>query len=78
MKAKGKEEVVQETDLTPLEQDLRDVINKHSRDNASDTPDFALAMYLAGCLSAYEEAIQQRNKWHTGMMKTVVKKGESK
>lgn len=46
-----------------FESDLRDLINKHSRENESDTPDFILAKFLIDCLEAYEETIKRREDW---------------
>lgn len=47
-----------------FEQELQDAINRHSQENASNTPDFILAMYLNGCLAAFNQAVQQRETWH--------------
>lgn len=44
--------------------DLAEVINKHSRENRSNTPDFVLADYLYKCLLAYEIAIKENFNWH--------------
>lgn len=43
-----------------LERDLAAVLNRHSQENASNTPDFILAQYLLGCLAAWNAAVQQR------------------
>jgi hypothetical protein len=43
-----------------LEQELAELLNRHSRENASNTPDFILAQFLLGCLGAFEQATQQR------------------
>lgn len=43
-----------------FQQDLAQVINRHSRENVSGTPDFVLAAYLESCLTAFEIANQQR------------------
>ena len=37
------------------------LINKQSRENESDTPDFILAKYLSKCLEAFEEATRDRD-----------------
>lgn len=42
---------------------LRGVINRHSRERGSDTPDFLLADYLVSCLDAYGAAVKARDKW---------------
>ncbi len=48
-----------------VEKELASVINKHSLENASNTPDFILAKFLATCLCAYNTACQDNGKWHT-------------
>lgn len=47
-----------------FEKELQQLINKHSRENASNTPDFILAMYMMNCLEAFEQATQQRETWY--------------
>lgn len=47
-----------------LTQELEQLLNKHSRENESNTPDFILAQYLIGCLMAWEEATRIRDKWY--------------
>jgi len=44
--------------------ELRGIINKHSMENASNTPDFILAQYLTNCLRAWNQATQQRETWY--------------
>lgn len=41
---------------------LGDVINRFSRENKSDTPDFLLAEFLVGCLQAFEHSVVKREK----------------
>jgi hypothetical protein len=43
--------------------ELESLINKHSMENPSGTPDFILAEYMMSCLRAYEKATEQRNAW---------------
>lgn len=43
--------------------ELTDAINRHSRENRSDTPDFILAEYLARCLDAFDLATRDRVHW---------------
>lgn len=45
--------------------ELEALLNKHSRENASDTPDFILATYLGGCLDAYDNAVRERERWYS-------------
>ena len=47
-----------------FEEELRAVINRHSIENASNTPDFILADYLLACLAAFTTATQQRETWY--------------
>ena len=47
--------------------DLERVINAHSKENGSNTPDFILAEFLAKILSAFDELMQQRAKWYGRM-----------
>lgn len=42
-----------------LREQLREAINRCSRENASNTPDFILAQYLLDCLRAYEYATRR-------------------
>lgn len=53
-----------DNDPPTLEQAIRDVINRHSAENASDTPDFILAEYVTGCLDAFNQAVRAREKWY--------------
>jgi len=47
-----------------FEKELQTLINKHSIENVSNTPDFILAQYLSMCLHAFETATQQRETWY--------------
>ncbi len=38
---------------------LSNLINRHSMENKSNTPDFILAQYLSSCLNAFEVATQK-------------------
>ena len=42
---------------------LKDLINRNSRENASNTPDFILARYMSACLQAFETGLQQLDAW---------------
>ncbi len=44
--------------------ELAGLLNKHSIEAGSDTPDFILASYLANCLRAWNEATLRRDKWY--------------
>ena len=45
-------------------QSLQQLINKHSMENGSNTPDFMLATYLLACLQAFDEAVKCRSEWY--------------
>jgi len=43
--------------------ELKTLINRYSKENGSDTPDFMLADYLLCCLSVYDETVNRREGW---------------
>lgn len=45
--------------------ELTALLNRHSRENRSDTPDFILASFLVQCLYAFEMATVWRTKWYS-------------
>ena len=47
-----------------LQQEITSALNRASRENASNTPDFILAQYLLRCLNAFEMATIDRDKWY--------------
>ncbi len=50
--------------MATLLEDIRDAINRHSAENASNTPDFILAKYLESCLAAFDAAVKHRDHWY--------------
>ena len=44
--------------------ELEELINRHSLENGSNTPDFLLAGYLDACLEAFDEAVRVRDQWY--------------
>ena len=54
-----------EPKTSPLERDLAALLNRHSRENFSSTPDFLLAQFLLRCLEAYEEVMRANTRWHS-------------
>lgn len=50
--------------MSMFKEELKALINRHSKENDSDTPDFILVEYLTGCLKTFEEATAHRDKWH--------------
>jgi len=57
-----------------LAQDLAGVLNQHSMENASNTPDFLLAEYLERCLAAAGILISRRDGWY-GVAPSPAQKG---
>lgn len=47
-----------------FEQELEAVINRHSQENASNTPDFILAQFLLSCLAAWNAGVTRRESWY--------------
>lgn len=47
-----------------FEKDIAAVINKHSVENDSNTPDFILAQYVRQCLEAFAVASRWREQWY--------------
>ncbi|HEY0149891.1 MAG TPA: hypothetical protein VGB70_12920 [Allosphingosinicella sp.] len=45
--------------------DLAGLINKHSMENGSNTPDFMLAAFLTQCLAAFDQAVDWRQRGRT-------------
>jgi hypothetical protein len=48
-----------------FERELAELLNKHSRESFSSTPDFLIARFLIGCLKSYETAMLANTKWHS-------------
>lgn len=46
-----------------LESELSSLLNKHSAENPSGTPDFILASYLTGCLDVFNKTVTHRGHW---------------
>ena len=44
--------------------ELRRLINQHSLERVSNTPDWILSGYLLACLAALDVAVQQRETWY--------------
>lgn len=53
-----------DTNRTGFRAELETLINRHSKENGSDTPDFILADYMADCLDAYDKAVTRRTEWY--------------
>jgi hypothetical protein len=44
--------------------DIQSTINRYSKENGSNTPDYILAQFLVDSLSAYDKAVTAREKWY--------------
>lgn len=45
-------------------EELTNLLNRHSQENASNTPDFILAQFLGDVLKAWNVGVQQREAWY--------------
>lgn len=50
--------------MQTFRKELEELINKHSLESGSNTPDFILADFLIGCLHIFDRAIEKRNQWY--------------
>lgn len=49
--------------MNDFRDELSNIINRYSRENGSNTPDFILAAYLDNCLAAFDLAVRTREEW---------------
>ncbi len=71
MSYQEKQEIIQQL-LTPRQpepedqfrEELKQLINKYSKENGSNTPDLILASFLLNCLTAFDSAVQDREAWY--------------
>jgi hypothetical protein len=45
-------------------QQLEVLLNQHSQENESNTPDYILARYMTDALDAFDRAVNERERWH--------------
>ena len=50
--------------LTEFERGLKNLLNKYSMENDSNTPDFILAEYMHACLVSFNIATRAREHWY--------------
>lgn len=43
---------------------LVNLVNRHSLENGSDTPDWILAEYLIACLKTFDTCVEERELWY--------------
>lgn len=49
-----------------FEQELERLINKHSKEGGSNTPDYILAEYIKNSLENFHQATRLRDNWYGG------------
>lgn len=47
-----------------FQKELEQLINKHSVENGSNTPDFILAEYVVQCLLTFNNSVNSRERWY--------------
>lgn len=47
-----------------LQNELAELLNRHSMENFSNTPDFILAQFLLSCLAAWSNSAMERDRWY--------------
>ena len=52
-------------DAPDLRTELCELLNRYSRENISNTPDFILRDYLFDCLKAFERGVQLRDEFRS-------------
>jgi hypothetical protein len=62
------------SDIQAFKKDLEGLINHHSLENLSNTPDFILADYIVNCLLAYNIAVNCRDKWSSKIFSENIQK----
>lgn len=50
--------------MSDFRRDIEKAINRHSRENNSNTPDYILAHFLMVCLAAFDIAVKDRDEWY--------------
>ena len=50
--------------MADFKQELTKLINRHSRENDSNTPDHILTQYILASLFAFNQAVQMRETWY--------------
>lgn len=50
--------------MSNFRKQLEELINSHSLENESNTPDFILAEFLVSSLAAFDNAVKHRTDWY--------------
>ena len=51
-------------DAPDLKSELTSLLNRYSRENVSNTPDFILCDFMWDSLKAFERGVNRRDKWY--------------
>ena len=54
----------QDTREMEFERELTTLLNRYSKENGSNTPDFILSKYLIGCLDNFNKTSKAREHWY--------------
>lgn len=49
-----------------LRKELTELLNRHSQENRSNTPDYILSDFMLSCLTAFDNATNKRDKHKKG------------
>lgn len=58
--------------MSAFQKEIEQVINRHSEENASGTPDFVLAKFLLDCLTAFNSATTSRANWRNETIDKII------
>lgn len=47
-----------------FERELSSLLNRHSKENDSNTPDYQLAVFIIECLQVFTNAVTARDAWY--------------
>ena len=47
-----------------FQKELEDLLNRHCKENGSNTPDFILSEYLMECLRNFDRCVSRRTDWY--------------
>jgi hypothetical protein len=50
--------------MNEFERELQELLNRYSKENESDTPDYVLAHYIKYSLKAYNQAVNLREEYY--------------
>jgi hypothetical protein len=50
--------------MNEFERELQELLNRYSKENESQTPDYILAHYIKYSLKAFNQAVNLREEWY--------------